>query len=98
MPFEHAAATPAAKTSKPEVAPAPAKRANGSTYAEGAAALSPNKKPGLTPKEEKARAEAAKAKYESLLGGFLGGKLYEAVSKELSAEKLLGHGTKGVDG
>ena len=79
-------------------------------YAQGAAALSPTsqgkpgeaatkkKKPGLTAEQEKKRAAAAKKSYESLLGSFLGGKLYEAMSKELSAEKLLGHGEKGVEG
>lgn len=46
---------------------------------------------------EKARAAAARASYQSLLGEAIGGKLYELVAKELAADKILALGGKGLD-
>lgn len=84
----------------------------GTSYAEGAAALSPRvqqKDTKAAPKKaedpavaaaaakEKERQEASQKSYEDLLGSWLGGKLYELVAKELSADKLLKYGDQGLD-
>ncbi len=59
----------------------------GAGYEEGSAQLSP---------EDKER-EAQQQAYEDALGDFLGGKLYDLVAKELSAEKIMGYAEDGVD-
>lgn len=73
-------------------------------YADGEAMLKPDKAPVPDPakkaeedkKKEEQRAAAAKKSYEQALGKFLGGKLFDLIHKELSAEKLLGYGKDGV--
>lgn len=72
-------------------------------YAAGAASLSPNAKGAAAPpgtedaaNKEKERQAAARKGYTDLLGGFLGGKLYEVVQQNLSADKFLEFGKQGL--
>ena len=48
-------------------------------------------------KKEKERQAAAKKSYEDLLGNFLGGKLYDLIKDNLSADKILDYGKQGID-
>ncbi len=64
-------------------------------YAGGRAAVAPAAADPAA--AERARAAAARASYQALLGTALGGKLYELVSKELAADKIMALGSKGLD-
>lgn len=81
----------AAKTTRPK-APVQKKQA-GKPFAQGQAELSPEAK------KKAAEAQAAENKlvYEDALGEWLGGQLFDLVHKELSAEKMMGHGNKGAE-
>ncbi len=63
-------------------------------YADGAAALAP--KAGDPAEAEKARQAAARKGFTDLLGSFLGGKLYEVVHDNVSADKFLEYGKQGI--
>ena len=62
-------------------------------YADGKAAVAPADPAA----QEKKRQEAARQSYTSLLGEFLGGKLFDVVSKELSPDKIMAYGSQGLD-
>lgn len=72
----------------------------GSTYEDGAAALKPKGLDGAPAPDgdaEKERQAAALQSYQQALGSFLGTKLYEAIHKEITPEKLLGFGGQALD-
>jgi hypothetical protein len=86
--------TAQAKASQAAKAKAPVdKKQAGKPFKEGQAELSPEAQ------KKAAEAQAAKNKlvYEDSLGEWLGGELFDLVHKEVSAEKMMGHGTKGAE-
>ncbi len=83
-----AALSPRVQTKEdPAATPAPTAGADGKTA--GA--------PGPDAKTDPKKEAAIKAKYESLLGSFLGDKLYQLVKDNLSADKLSGYANQGLD-
>jgi len=100
MPFTHDEKAKTSQATPLQLNPRAGRRA-GTSYAEGAAALSPRvqaKEGDKTPEQkEKERQAAAKKSYEELLGSTVGGKMYELVNKHLSSAKILKHGEKGLD-
>lgn len=98
--------TPQVPAVDPAAGDATRQMLRGSSYEDGAAALKPKTTDGAptpdgapaTADAEKERQAASLQSYQQALGSFLGTKLYEAIHKEVTPEKLLGYGGQALDG